>query len=531
MAIEAIKRDRNLSIRAAAKTYDVPYTTLQNRLRGRCARQDTRPNSLKLDVLEEKCILQYILDLDTRGFPPKLADVEEMANVLLAERDAGRVGKRWASKFVKRQPSLRTRFNRACEYRRALCEDTEKIKECFALVEEIRIDNGIVDADVFHFDETGFAVGVITPSMVATRADRKGRAKTVHPDNREWVTVIQGVSAEGWCVPPMIVDKGTHHLTSWYTDASIPPDWVIKPTSDGWTDNETGLDWIRHFDKYTSGRRVGRYRLLLIDGHASHVSVEFNRFCKAKDIITVSMPPHSSHLLQLLDVGCSSPLKRAYSGEIEKMVKTNVSRITKMDFFAAFQQAFKATFTTENVKAGFRGGGIVPLDPDAVLSKLDVRLRTPSPPPTLPTMADIWSPRTPQNAADFRFQAEYIKSRFVNHLDSSPTSFFEAVEQIARSGQTSMHSNELNKINTSALQRANATLFKRQAATKSRQRLGGSLTAQEGMDLVTQKALDNQIQQETQSRSGRQRRAEPDGRRCSKCGERGHNARTCQKQV
>ena len=118
MAIEAIKRDKNLSVRVAAKTYDVPYTTLQNRMRGRCARHDTRPNSLKLDVLEENCILQYILDLDTRGIPLKLTDVEEMTDLLLAERDVGRVGSRCASGLVKWQPSLRTRFNRAYICRR-----------------------------------------------------------------------------------------------------------------------------------------------------------------------------------------------------------------------------------------------------------------------------------------------------------------------------------------------------------------------------------------------------------------------------
>ena len=96
------------------------------------------------------------------------------------------------------------------------------------------------------------------------------------------------------------------------------------------------------------------------------------------------MPPHSSHLLQPLDVGCFSPLKRAYGREIEGFMKSLVNHITKADFLIAFQAAFLKVFTPENVKAGFRGAGLVPLDPEKVISKLDVKLSTPSPTGSLP---------------------------------------------------------------------------------------------------------------------------------------------------
>ena len=65
----------------------------------------------KLTDLEESVIVQHILDLDSRSFPPRLSNVEDMANQLLAERDASKVGKRWASNFVKRHLELKTSFN------------------------------------------------------------------------------------------------------------------------------------------------------------------------------------------------------------------------------------------------------------------------------------------------------------------------------------------------------------------------------------------------------------------------------------
>jgi hypothetical protein len=35
----------------------------------------------------------------------------------------------------------------------------------------------IIDSDFYNFDETGFLIGLITPRMVVTRADRRGRAR------------------------------------------------------------------------------------------------------------------------------------------------------------------------------------------------------------------------------------------------------------------------------------------------------------------------------------------------------------------
>lgn len=72
LACQAIQRNPKLSIRAAAKDYMVPHSTLSARVKGTPARRDTKPNSRKLTDLEETTILNYILDLDSRSFPPRL---------------------------------------------------------------------------------------------------------------------------------------------------------------------------------------------------------------------------------------------------------------------------------------------------------------------------------------------------------------------------------------------------------------------------------------------------------------------------
>ena len=529
LAIEAIERNPKLSRRRAAAIYNVPESSLRDRMNGRTSRRDCRPNSHKLIDIEEETILQYTLDLDARGFSPRLASVEDMANLLLAERNGGRVGKRWAENFVKRRPELKTRFNRAYDFQRALCENPELIGKWFELVRNMRAKYGVADADLYNFDETGFMMGIICASMVVTRADRRGRSKFVQPGNREWATAIECVNAEGWCLPPFLVVQGAYHLANWYTEGSLPKDWVIKPTFNGWTDNETGLEWIEHFDKHTISRTKGTYRMLVVDGHESHQSAEFEAFCKAKNIITICLPAHASHLLQPLDVGCFSPLKRSYGRQLEDFIKAHITHITKLEFFLAFKAAHFATMTKANIQGGFRGAGLVPFDPQAVISKLDVKLRTPTPtgPPSI--IADPWVSQTPHNPIEAVSQSNFIKSRISHHQGSSPTPILTAVDQMAKGTQALAHMVTLLTSEVRTLQKANDALSKRRRAKKTRLQLGGALTVGDTQDLLTQKDVKEQLEEEMSQVSGRKKSAQPTQRHCGNCGEAGHNARTCQK--
>jgi hypothetical protein len=486
------------------------------------------PKSRNLTSLEEETVTQYILDLDARLHPPRLVGVEEMANRLLAERGAPPVGKRWASNFIKRQPELRTRFFRRYDYSRAQCEDPDAIRAWFALVKNTVAKYGVVDADIYNFDETGFMMGIISTGIVVTSTERRSGVKMVQPGNREWVTVIQGVNALGWTVPPFIIVSGKYHLSTWYQNSALPHDWVIATSANGWTTNERGLEWIRHFNQHTKPRTTGKYRLLVLDGHESHHSTDFELYCKDHDIITLCMPPHSSHILQPLDVGCFGPLKRAYGGEVEKRVRAGTTHISKEDFFPAFLAAFQQTMTIQNVQAGFRGAGLVPHNPESVITRLDVKLRTPTPENQDSAVTQAWVSKTPNNPTEATSQSTFIKNRVSGHQGSSPTPILEAIDQFTKGATGIMHQIALLKSEVKILREENALLSRRRRVKKKQLREGGSMTLQEGQHLESRSRIEVVIKQETQNNGTSRRRVEKGPRRCGTCGNAGHNARTCQ---
>jgi hypothetical protein len=132
LALDDIKNGRIKSIRAAAKLYDLPRSTLGDRAQGVIARVDTRPNSHELTQLEEDSLTEWILSMDSRGAAPRPSTVREMANILLAARGTIpplTVGVNWASSFVNRRDELRSRYSKRYDYQRALNEDPKAIKE------------------------------------------------------------------------------------------------------------------------------------------------------------------------------------------------------------------------------------------------------------------------------------------------------------------------------------------------------------------------------------------------------------------
>ncbi|APA15815.1 hypothetical protein SS1G_09323 [Sclerotinia sclerotiorum 1980 UF-70] len=181
LAIEAIQKSKNLTVGKAAKIYKVPRTTLRDRMGDRIHRMETRANNLNLIEKEEEVLIQYIIDIDERGFASKLSGVEDIANYILESRDAKRVGKLWAYRF-------------------------------FGLVSNIQAKYSIQDCDFYNFDETGFMMGIICSGIIVISSERNGRSKAIQLGNREWATAIICGNGEGETIPPFLIVQEQVHL-------------------------------------------------------------------------------------------------------------------------------------------------------------------------------------------------------------------------------------------------------------------------------------------------------------------------------
>ena len=186
IALSDLSNKKILSVRAAAALYQIPRSTLRDRLNGSKHRPEARANGLQLTAAEEESLVQWALSLDRRGACPRPCHIRVMADILLAKRGFStpqHVGVNWASKFINRRSEIKSCFSRKYSYQRAKCEDPKIIKEWFNWVQVVVMQNGIAFEDIYNFDETGYAMGLVATAKVVTRAEMTGWPHLLQPGN------------------------------------------------------------------------------------------------------------------------------------------------------------------------------------------------------------------------------------------------------------------------------------------------------------------------------------------------------------
>jgi Na+-transporting NADH:ubiquinone oxidoreductase subunit NqrF len=63
-------------------------------------------------------------------------------------------------------------------------------------------------------------------------------------------------------------------------------------------------------------------------------------------------------------------------------MRNRINHIDKLDFLEAYPLVRIKAFKLETIKNSFRSASLIPFTPERVISKLNIRLATPTPPPS-----------------------------------------------------------------------------------------------------------------------------------------------------
>jgi hypothetical protein len=263
----------------------------------------------------------------------------------------------------------------------------ERYSQYFNLLHS-KIEEHEVEAEnTYNMDEKGFMIGVIGKSkriFDKVLFGKKQHKQSSHDGNREWVTVLASICGDGSTLPPCVIfpSPSGDVQQSWVREINPDLNDIHFATShNGWTNNDLGLAWLKdHFDPLTKEKARRRYRLLIIDGHGSHVTKAFIDYCHENKILLFVFPPHATHTLQPLDVVCFKSLASNYSNELANQHQRRLgeSPMNKGDFLTLFIPAWERTFTNKLVKQAFECTGIHPRNADVILDRF--RTSTPQPP-------------------------------------------------------------------------------------------------------------------------------------------------------
>src|SRR5277367_7047285 len=102
--------------------------------------------------------------------------------------------------------------------------------------------------------------------------------KSKQDGSREFISILACISAIGRWIPPLLVYKGDSSdlMSTWVDEVTTDSQAHFTISSNGWSNNAIGLVWLQKvFERYTKPARTTQKRLLIVDGHSSHVNMAF----------------------------------------------------------------------------------------------------------------------------------------------------------------------------------------------------------------------------------------------------------------
>lgn len=379
-AIADLKSSDNPCVAKTAKKYGLVDSTLRRRWKGITTTKDQAIEDRRfLNNQQEQQLIEHIRSLCEKCLPPTPAIVAEIATQL-----GGRPpGLNWCSRFVTRHRlELDSRYLNSLDLERHHADSVALFEQYFSIVGKKICEYNIQPENTYNMDEKGFLLGNINKAKRIFSKDLKASGKLIgagQDGSREWITVVATICADGSTLPPLLIYEGSSGSIqdSWIQDfKSNEHDAWFSSSPNGWTSDEIGFKWLEGlFHKKTKDKARRCWRLLFVDGHGSHVTLKFLEWAQKHKILVAIYPPHTTHRLQPLDVGCFAPLATYYSQGLEHHtgLSEGQTRLTKRDFFKNFYPAWHKAFTEKNVISSWCKSGLFPFNPALVVDKLRPR--------------------------------------------------------------------------------------------------------------------------------------------------------------
>ena len=187
-----------------------------------------------------------------------------------------------------------------------------------------------------------------------------------HQD-RQYMTAMVTVCASGANVPLSLFLSGLQHMPETLSFAGSRC-WIAS-SSNGWMTKYLFLDYAINFCHWLSFYRLSlpedmrtKPAVLLLDGHATRLNPAAMEYFRRFNVKIITLPPHSTHILQPFDVGIASAFKVYFKKSMMRIIDPrDRSRDTlRAATVAAALDAYDASTTFTAVKGAFARACIVP---------------------------------------------------------------------------------------------------------------------------------------------------------------------------
>lgn len=208
-------------------------------------------------------------------------------------------GQNWYYSFMQRHRNLSLRTPEQTSVNRIKSFCRENVAAFFRNLQNVLIETPFDPASIYNMDETGFSTVSSKVGLVIALKGTKHVGKVVSQERGTMITMALAVSAVGSMIPPFFLFPRKKMQSCFMDNAPVCSTGFANES--GWMQQNEFVKFMQHFIKYSHSSKEAP-TLLLLDNHASHLSVEAIDMAVENGVTLLSFPPHCSHRMQPLDV-------------------------------------------------------------------------------------------------------------------------------------------------------------------------------------------------------------------------------------
>ena len=261
------------------------------------------------------------------------------------------------------------------EVRRALGFTKKTTTGFYNLLQQVYNTQEYIPSHIWNLDEIGISVGDGNSTIKVVAKKGSKAVRFTSPDNREWMSIMTCVNAVGSYISNLYIFKRkTKPQINYIRDCEAGVTMTFQ--ENGYMTFEIFLEWLGHFkNNVLGGMSKENKHLLILDGHASHVTNEVIRFGRENGLDILILPSHCSHELQPLDMAVFHPFKLNLAMEKMNKMRNNpqwVQGATMKSMLAEMSSKDLAkALKAETIKSGFATTCIYPINITAMDSKFN----------------------------------------------------------------------------------------------------------------------------------------------------------------
>lgn len=372
---------KNYTYKDAEDIYGVPKSVIFHRIKGRKIAKD-RMGAGRSPALPDRVenVLENCIKAKARmGYPCNKNDIKNLVGEyvqmnpnLKTPFKNGVPGDDWYYSFMNRHPSLSFKKPELLQKARKDARDPDVVYTFYEELHTLVVDNNLADKPqfVFNADESGFATDPKRLKAIGEKG--KPLVRVSGGSGRESITVLAAVSADGFCMPPLIIFKGVGVQARWTSENSYPGT-LYSTSKNGWMEEPQCFEWFSSgFVPHVLNLRAklnlpDQAALLVYDGHSSHISYRIIKTALDHNIHLVKLPSHLTDQIQPLDKCVFGPVKTCWEKKLISFAKKQVERkdsghLPKNKFVELLGAVWKESMKSQNIMKGFTSTGIFPVD-------------------------------------------------------------------------------------------------------------------------------------------------------------------------